>query len=100
MHSNKGSDWIRLVFVHPFSVHSANFISDDNVQVSSYTLMMELAHLTGLRYSRPADGHNPVLFCDLFALLSTLTYLEVYGSNRMISPGYHLDISDKNVIIS
>ncbi len=37
--------------------------------------------------------------CDLFALLSTLTYLDGHGTNGMISPGYHLDISDENVII-
>ncbi len=49
----KGSDWIRLVFAHPFALNgrapipSANFISDGKVQVSPYTLMMELAQLIG-----------------------------------------------------
>ncbi len=50
---NKGSDWIRLVFAHPFPLNSgapiapANFISDGKVQVSSYTLIMDLAQLMG-----------------------------------------------------
>ena len=50
----KGSDWIRLVFAHPFPLNSeapiasANLISDGKVQVSpSYTLKMELAQLMG-----------------------------------------------------
>ncbi len=53
----KGSDWIRLVFAHPFPLNSktpiasANFIANGKVQVygvaSSYTLMMEPAQLMG-----------------------------------------------------
>ncbi len=44
MHSNKGSDWIRLVFAHPFPLNSrariasANFIAYGKVQVSPYSL--------------------------------------------------------------
>ncbi len=53
----KGSDWIRLVFAHPFPLNnvppvaSANLISDGKVQVSpygvasSYTVMIERAQL-------------------------------------------------------
>ena len=56
---DKGSDWIRLVFAHPFPLNSeapiasANFISNGKFQVSpygvasSYTIMMELAQLMG-----------------------------------------------------
>ena len=42
IHSCKGSDWISLVFAHPFPLNSgapiasANFISDGKVQVSPY----------------------------------------------------------------
>ena len=42
MASSNGSDWIRLVFAHPFPLNngapiaSANFISDGKVQVSPY----------------------------------------------------------------
>ncbi len=49
--ARKGSDWIGLVFAHPFPLNngapvaSTNFISDGKVQV--YTLMMELAQLMG-----------------------------------------------------
>ncbi len=49
----KGSDWIRLVFAHPFPLNnralvaSANFILDGKVQVSPFTLMMECAQLMG-----------------------------------------------------
>ncbi len=55
----KGSDWIRLVFAHPFPMNSRapialeNIISDGKVQVSSYgvalsyTLIMDLAQLMG-----------------------------------------------------
>ena len=31
-----------------------------------------------------------------FALLSTLTYLDGHGTKEMISPGYHLYISEEN----
>ncbi len=50
---SKGSDWITLVFAHKFPLNnrapvaSTNLFSDDKVQVSSYTLMMELAQLMG-----------------------------------------------------
>ncbi len=51
----KGSDWIRLVFAHPFPLNSgapissANFISDGKVQLSPYLaiLIIELAQLMG-----------------------------------------------------
>ena len=49
----KGSDWIRLVFAHPFPVNSGapiasgNFISDGKVQVLSYTLIMDLSQQMG-----------------------------------------------------
>ncbi len=38
-------------------------------------------------------------FSDLFALLSTLTYLHGRGAKGMISPGYHLDIYEEDWVI-
>ncbi len=61
MRACKGSDWIRLVFAHPFPLNSrapiasANFIAHGKVQVStygvasSYTLMMEPVQLIGAK---------------------------------------------------
>ncbi len=61
-----GSDWIRLVFAHPFPLNSgapiasANFISDRKVHYTHQ--WWSLPNLWGLSYSRPSDGQNPVLF--------------------------------------
>ncbi len=76
----KGSDWIRLVFAHPFPLNSrapiasGNFISDGKVQVSPYTLIMDLAQLMGLRYLKPTgvkgSGWIRLVFAHPFTLNS------------------------------
>ncbi len=38
-------------------------------------------------------------FFELFALLSTLAYLDGHGAKGKISSGYHLDISEENWVI-
>ncbi len=45
---SKGSDWIRLVFAHPFPLNSGAPIMATYRVASSCTLIMELAQLMGV----------------------------------------------------
>ncbi len=88
----KGSDWIRLVFAHPFPLNSgapiafANFISDGKFQVSPYWGLGVPPSANGgsqLCYSWPTGGHNPVLF-QSDAFLYEMTRVLIMGAALLI----------------